>query len=167
MNDDVKKVLAMVPQGHKADHAQLWAHLQMLASHIDGEDARTAAAVADASAAARRAMERAVKAEAERDALRVEKEQEWREHLAEKAAFVSEVASLRAQAEAARAWADSVEALEEQAVQHRAKLAAAESALFRVLHAPKVWRAMKNIAKRYFKGRSPFAEPAKLTHTGQ
>ena len=44
MNDDVKKALELVPFGYKADHAQLWMHLQILAEHIKGESARIAAA---------------------------------------------------------------------------------------------------------------------------
>jgi hypothetical protein len=44
MTDDVRKVLEMVPHGYKADHAQLWAHLRILATHIDGEPLRLAAA---------------------------------------------------------------------------------------------------------------------------
>jgi regulator of sirC expression with transglutaminase-like and TPR domain len=34
VSGDVKKVLEMVPLGHKADHAQLWAHLQILAEEV-------------------------------------------------------------------------------------------------------------------------------------
>lgn len=41
MNDDVKKALELAPLGYKADHAQLWMHLQILAEHIKNEPART------------------------------------------------------------------------------------------------------------------------------
>lgn len=41
-------------------------------------------------------------------ALRAEKEQEWREHLTEKAALVSEVAALRAERDRLRTWVSTV-----------------------------------------------------------
>jgi chromosome segregation ATPase len=42
-----------------------------------------------------------------------------------------------------------------EAERERARRAAAEGALYRVQHAPKNVKALKNIAKRYFKGRTP------------
>lgn len=41
MNDDIKKVLESVPFGYKADHAQLWMHLRILAEYIKSEPTRT------------------------------------------------------------------------------------------------------------------------------
>lgn len=71
MNDDAKAALDQLRDAVKLDRQRcgddmaesLWKNELLILAHIDGEPARIAAAVADASSAALRAMSRAVKAE--------------------------------------------------------------------------------------------------------
>ena len=64
MNDDAKAALESLRREMADGDPDWWERERLILAHIDGEPARIAAAVADASSAALRAMSRAVKAEA-------------------------------------------------------------------------------------------------------
>lgn len=47
MNDEVKKALQLVEYGYKADHAQLWMHLKILAEYVSNEHTQQTKRIAE------------------------------------------------------------------------------------------------------------------------